>query len=324
MIRTLSYKTKQFFVVLIKLCIVVGAFYFMYHKLTNNYELELSEFVVFLHKNDFFSIENGLFLIFLTIINWFFEIVKWRYLVSSVTSISFKNASEQSLGALTASLLTPNRIGEYGAKAIYYQKPFRTKIMLLNLIGNMLQMSATIIFGVIGLLFFVNQYSLELDVVKLSFFFLIVILIYALLFYAIRKIRFKIKGFSLKKIREFVRAMSSDVKIKAFIFSVIRYMIFSFQFYFLLQIFDVNITYVSAMMVITTMYLLSSVIPSIFIFDVVIKGSVAVYLFSMLGVNDLTVLCVVTLMWVLNFVIPSVFGSYYVLNFNLPKVEDTL
>ena len=73
------------------------------------------------------------------------------------------------------------------------------------------------------------------------------------------------------------------------------------------------------MIVITSMYLLASIIPSIFIFDVVIKGSVAVYLFSIVGVNELTVLCIVTLMWLLNFVTPSVFGSYYVLNFNLPK-----
>lgn len=78
------------------------------------------------------------------------------------------------------------------------------------------------------------------------------------------------------------------------------------------------------MMVILTIYLLYSIIPPIFIFEVVIKGSVAVFLFSVLSVNDLTILCVVTLMWLLNFVIPSVFGSYYVLNFNLPKVENSI
>ena len=324
MIRTLPYKTKQFFVVLIKLCIVVGAFYFVYHKLTTNDELELLNFIDFLHKNDLFSVKNALFLMILTILNWFFEILKWKNLVASVTSISLKNASEQSLGALTASLLTPNRIGEYGAKAIYYQKSLRKKIMLLNLIGNMLQMSTTIIFGSIGLLCFVNHYPLELNVVKLCIFFLIVISILSAVVYLFRKNQFKIKGFSLERIHDFVSGISSDIKMKAFLFSVIRYLIFSFQFYVFLQIFDVNIDYFTAMMVITTMYLLSSIVPSIFIFDVVIKGSVAVYLFSMLAVNDLTVLCIVTLMWLMNVVIPSVFGSYYVLNFNLPKVDDTL
>ena len=73
------------------------------------------------------------------------------------------------------------------------------------------------------------------------------------------------------------------------------------------------------MMIISSMYLLSSIIPSIFIFDVVIKGSVALYLFSFVGINELVILSTITLMWLLNFVLPSLVGSYYVLNYKLPK-----
>jgi len=70
------------------------------------------------------------------------------------------------------------------------------------------------------------------------------------------------------------------------------------------------------------MYLLVSIIPSIFIFDVIIKGSVAVYLFSFVGANELTILVIVTIMWLLNFVMPSIFGSYHVLNFSWYKSDD--
>ena len=55
----------------------------------------------------------------------------------------------------------------------------------------------------------------------------------------------------------------------------------------------------------------------VFIFDLIVKGSVAVYLFSFAGVDELSILCITTVMWILNFVIPSIFGSYFVLNFNL-------
>lgn len=324
MIVSLPYKTKQFFVVLIKLSIVVGAFYFIYHKLMTNTELEFKRFWMYLHQNDVFSTKNVLFLLLLTIFNWFFEVLKWKALVGSMISISFKNASEQSLGALTASLLTPNRIGEYGAKALYYQKPMRKKIMLLNLIGNMTQMTTTLFFGYVGFFFFALNYSLDSELVKLCLSILALTIILLAVFYYLKKIQFQIKGFSLDKIQSFIKGISTDIKLKASIFSVIRYLIFSFQFYHLLQIFGVDLNYLEAMTVISTMYLLSSIIPSIFIFDVIVKGSVAVYLFSMVGVNDLTVLCIVTLMWLLNFVVPSVFGSYYVLNFNLPKVENSL
>jgi hypothetical protein len=88
-------------------------------------------------------------------------------------------------------------------------------------------------------------------------------------------------------------------------------------------LFGVELGYKNAIIVITSMYLLASIIPSIFIFDVLIKGSIAVYLFSIVGVNELTTLSIVTCMWLLNFVFPSILGSVFVLKFKLPKSIET-
>lgn len=324
MMYSLPYKTKQFFFVLIKLSIVVGAFYFIYQKLVNNDTLSFSDFIHFLSKNNIFSPKNIIFLLILSFFNWFFEILKWQLLVNFVKKISFKNAMEQSLGALTASLFTPNRIGEYGAKAMYYTSNFRKRILLVNLMGNLLQMSITTILGVIGLSFYILKYDPEINHYKLARFFVFVFITILLLGFGITKSRFTIKGFSLEKIKHFITEYQKTKILLGFLFSLIRYIIFSFQFYFLLQIFKIDMSYFDAMIIITSMYLLASIIPTIFIFDVIIKGSVAVYLFSLAGVNELIVLSIITIMWLLNFVIPSVFGSYYVLRFNLPKPQKKI
>lgn len=321
MFYALPYKTKQFFFVLIKLSIVVGAFYFIYQKLVNNTEINFSEFIQFLLKNDVFSLKNIVFLLFLSSFNWFFEILKWQNLASTIQNIDFKKALEQSLGALTASLFTPNRIGEYGAKAMYYKYNYRKQIMGINLISNVLQMSVTVILGVIGFSFFVLKYNLNLDYYKLSKALIILLSILVLVGFGVRNSKFTVKGFYFKKIKGFLLNFTKVKLILAFIYSLIRYTIFSFQFYFLLIIFKVEISYLSAMEAITSMYLLASIVPTIFIFDVVIKGSIAVYLFSLLGVNELPVLSIISLMWILNFVIPSLFGSYYVFKFKLPKTK---
>jgi len=134
--------------------------------------------------------------------------------------------------------------------------------------------------------------------------------------------KFKIKGFSIERIKSFIKEIPFQKKAFIFFYSVIRYAVFSFQFYFLLRLLGANIGYKEAMIGITSMYLLSSIIPTIFIFDVIVKGSVAVYVFGYLGINELAVLCVITLMWILNFVLPSVFGSFHVLNFNYYSSED--
>jgi len=70
------------------------------------------------------------------------------------------------------------------------------------------------------------------------------------------------------------------------------------------------------------MYLITSLIPMLFIFDVVVKGSVAIWLFGYLNVPELSILSVVSLMWILNFVLPSIVGSYFVFNFNPSFTEE--
>ncbi|WP_298237735.1 hypothetical protein [uncultured Algibacter sp.] len=317
--NALLYKSKQFFLVLVKMSIVVCAFYFIIHKLKTNTQLDFSIFTDFLFKNDDFSLKNIGFLLFLTIFNWFFEILKWQHLTFIVKKITFFEALEQCLGSLTASLFTPNRVGEYGAKAMYYRTGYRKQIVLLNLIGNIMQMATTSIFGVIGLILFAYHYELLINHTNIIILVAGVLLTGIIIRFFINKLSFTIRGYSLKKIIDYILNLSRDYLFKAFTFSIARYIIFSFQFYFLLLIFKVNLDYFDAMVPITTMYLLASIIPSIFILDVIIKGSVAVYLFAYLGVNELIILSIITIMWLLNFVLPSVFGSYYVLKFKLPK-----
>ncbi|MCB4799089.1 hypothetical protein [Neotamlana laminarinivorans] len=311
--RQLPYKTKQFFFVLIKLSIVVGAFYFIYYKLTSNTSLSFGSFISFLLKKEVFTIKNLAFLLFLSCLNWFFEILKWQTLVSLVKKISFKNAIEQSLGSLTASLFTPNRVGEYGAKAMYFSRENRKKILLVNFWHNGLQMLVTTLFGVIGLLIFIKTYKPELNYNKLFITLVFATILFIIIIFALKKI----KGFSFYKPKN----ISKNKLILGCFYAFIRYTIFSFQFYVLLKIFSININYWNALTIISSIYLLSSVIPSIFIFDVVIKGSIAVYLFSFAEISELTVLTVVSLMWIFNFVIPSILGSFYVIKFKLPEHE---
>ena len=322
MLGRLPYKTKQFFIVVIKLSIIIGASYYIYNRLLKNESLDFNEFSRFLSKNESFSIKNIIFLLVLSTFNWFFEILKWQKLVSSIKKISFKDAMQQSLGGLTASLITPNRIGDYGAKAIYFDKPLRKRILLLNLLGNMSQMAVTTIIGCVGLIVFQSRYNIEVDSYRLSRFFIIIIVMIVFATLGLKQSRFKIKGFPIDRVLQFIKKLSTKIHIQNFGLSLIRYAIFSFQFYFLLSLFNTNLDYKTTMVAISSMYLLASIVPSLAIFDVVIKTSAAVFLFDYLGVDAFTILSITTLMWLLNFILPSLIGSYYVLTFNASKTKN--
>lgn len=302
-----------------KLGIVVGAFCFIYFKITGNVHLHGNDFEAFIKETLVFSPKNLLILGVLSGLNWLFEILKWQQLVKTIKAIPFRLALEQSLASLTASLITPNRIGDYGAKALYFEKGTRTKIVLLNLLGHGAQMATTITLGLIGWILFVNRYSIKVDYFQPVVWVGFLILVGLMVIIGLKHIPFNIKGFALPSVFGFIKSISLKTHGINGLLSIIRYAVFSFQFYFLLRIFDVSMGYTDAMVIISSMYLLASILPTLSILDVVVKGSVAVFLFGFAQINELTVLTVTAVMWLLNFVIPSIVGSYYVLRFKLPR-----
>lgn len=311
-------KTKQLFVFLLKLGIIVTAFYFIYNKLTQHEHLSWQQLTDRI-ENRFDVWYLVLILLMFTIANWTLEGLKWQNLVHVIKPISFANALEQSLGSLTASLITPNRIGEYGAKAIYYKKGERRKIMLLNLIGNMTQMGVTLVFGLVGLigvslLLPLPQKGYPLPEIALAI--TVITLVFSVLFLRYNQ---KIRGFYLEKILRFIQRRPRELKLRNGLFSVLRFIVFSHQFYFLTIVFNVETTYAGTMGLIFGTYLLASIIPGLPFFDWLIKGSAALYLFHLIQADDLTVITITLLMWMFNFGLPALIGSFFVLNFNVTK-----
>ncbi len=313
----MQYKTKQFFFFLLKLAIVSSAFYFVYTKTIHNESIRFEVFIQQLEQRLLTDYKAIFILVCFTVANWFFEILKWKSLASFCRKLSFSEAFQQSLGSLTASLFTPNRIGEYGAKAIYFSKGNRRKIMLLNLLSNMMQMTMTIIAGSIGLVFFLTHFDVDIDLFRMQK------LAYLLVFIMVSAIAVsltgykKIRGFYIEKIIGFIKSIPLNIHVLSAFYSLIRYFIFSHQFYFLLRLFGIETDYFTLMSLITSMYLIASVVPSLTLFDWLIKGSVAVWVFNFIGINELLIVTITLLMWCLNFGLPALIGSYFVLNFSL-------
>lgn len=314
----IPHKTKQFLLVSIKILIVTFAFFVIYRDFQGDKKFDSSAFSKTINLN------TGFFLVFLSFMNWIFEILKWQHLVGSFKTISFFEATKQSLGSLTASIFTPNRIGEYGAKVLFYPKENRKKIVFLNFLSNYSQMMTTCFFGLVGFIFA----CIKFDISKLFHFdktivvFIIVFFVSLLiLLFFIRKI--EIYSFSIEKIIQKTRSLPNKIMLKTFAFSMLRYLLFSHQFYLLLLIFGSEIPYFESMSLIFLMYFVASIIPTIHLFDVVIKGSVALFLFHAFKAdfysNEWIVISTTTMMWLLNLVIPVLFGSYFVLQFKPQK-----
>ena len=300
---SISHKAKQLLVLLIKLLIVGGAFYFIYDQLAHNDQLNWVLFLEKFNKNK--SVLGIAFLLLLSLMNRFFEILKWQNLVSFIKKISLFEATNQVLSALTAGLFTPNGVGEYAGKALFFEKAQTKNIIFLNLICNGVQVLVSLLFGIIGL-FYLGYFKWDLI--------LIATLIGLLtLGFTLKKV--DIKGYSIEKIVHKLNEIPRAIHQKNFYLAVCRYLVFSHQYYILFLAFDVQLPYFTLMAAIASVYFLASSLPTFQFLDFAVKGSVALYFFGILGVNEWIVVFISTIIWFLNLVLPAVIGSYFVLVF---------
>ncbi len=239
-------------------------------------------------------------LIIFSLLNWFFEIKKWQFLVENIQKIDFYTAFKQSLISFSISLLTPNRVGEYGAKILFFEKPKRKRIFHLNLIGNLSQLILTLFFGLIGLFYYLFTQSIEYQLYKTNFYYLLigVFLILTMIFF----------GYKYRKIiyKKFI--IDRNIWQETIKYSLLRYLSFATQFYLFWIYFNPQNTGFKVVIAIFLTYFIASIIPVLAFMDWAVKGTASVFAFHLLGFSTQTLLNIIALMWTYNFLLPFFIG----------------
>lgn len=306
----LSHKTKQFWSSAIKLLVVSLSFVVIFQAIQ---AVSSSQWQL-IYENSQFSKLLWIGFVF-SLLNWSLEALKWKTLLNGTKLITCSSAFSETLKAHAVSIITPNKIGEFGAKASFYPKPLRTKILQLTLTGQLYQLIATCGFGLFGLCFIYPQLSsqLRLSIGSSAGLMLMVVLMFYL---------FKFQNKWLVKLKVYVASLanlSNKTNAKVFLVSILRYMCFSHQFYVLLCLFQPDLSYIQIMPMIFSIYFISSFVPTFLILDASLKAGLGLVL---LGdyISSECILVVSLLMWLFNFGIPAVIGN---LLFLKPKHSAT-
>lgn len=280
---------KKFLIIFFKIFIVSLSFFYIKH------HWDTHEVFFILPPINFFKF---LFLmIILSSLNWFLEIKKWQILVQNIQPTNFYIALKQSLISYVGSMVTPNRMGEYGLKILFFDKGSLKKIILLQSIQSISQLFATFFFGFLGCLYYGY------------FFIAFIICLIFMLFLFFRKFNFLPDRIILffNKIQKFSHHNYKQV----FSLSLIKYIVFSTQFLMLMYWFGVDVSLIKLFSTLTLMYLFSSVLPTLQFFDVMIKGSVGVFVFEKIGISSAIIIQVSFLMWFFNMLLPYLFGLIF-------------
>ncbi|MBU46387.1 MAG: hypothetical protein CMD28_03070 [Flavobacteriales bacterium] len=316
----LSRKTIGF---LIKIGIVAFALFFLYQQFTSkstSQEFDI-ELVLLQIRKSYLVIVLVIFMMFF---NWFLESLKWRFLISKIEKITIKRSIRAIFSGITVSAFTPNRVGEYAGRVFCLEKGDRIQAVLITVIGSMAQLLTTIVFGLIGILLLPNlmpvfdnllseiifAYPIMLFVIILLNVLLVTLFLNTSVFSVIlSKFKF-LRNFD--KYNEVFTFYNSSELLEVLLYSVARYMVFTTQFFILLQVFGVDISYIHAIILITTMLFVISIIPTIAITEIGIRGSVAFFLFGLVSANTIGILSATFVMWVINLLLPALIGTIFI------------
>jgi len=316
-------KSKKTIGLLLKIGIVFFALYFLYQQLISQSSIEgfNIDHILLQLQEKYFLIVVVVFMMFL---NWFLESLKWRFLISKIEKITLKRSIRAVFSGITVSTFTPNRVGEYAGRVFCLEKADRIQGILITVIGSMAQLLTTIIFGLVGILLLPNLMS-EFDLLlsKIIFAYPIMLFIVILLSVLLVTLFLNASVFSvvLSRVR-FLRNFSKYSQVFSFynfsdllevlLYSVGRYIVFTTQFFILLQVFDVHVSYINAIILISVMLFVLSVIPTIAITEIGVRGSVALFLFGLVSSNIIGILSATFVMWVINLLLPALIGTLFI------------
>ena len=317
----MSAKNKRIFSILIKIAIVLVAFWFIYVKLIGHKDLK--QFITLVDMMPKIQIWLSLsVVVLLMFINWGIEGLKWKRLIIPIEPISIWLAIQSVFCGLTWAVFTPNRLGEYGGRVFFLSPKRRIVGVVAMAVGNIGQLVLTNVFGAIAVCIFVYRFT---NIELILYLALLAIAIAFSLFFIIFYFNIKwLNGILLsmkftRKYKKFYAILARYKKaelLKILGFCFARYFVFSTQYFVMFNWFIPDIHFLDVVMLVSILFFVQSSLPSLDILDIGIRSITAVFFFKYVTTDNAAVVAVIASIWLINIIIPAILGSYFVFKLN--------
>lgn len=271
----------------------------------------------------------------LMFVNWGIEARKWQVLVQHVQHFSFLKAFKSVLSGCSITMLTPNRIGEYGGRILYVDEGNRIKAISLTIVGSISQLLVTLVTGCLGLVFlrfFSQNHNQGVAILpepwgNVLIYLSVTITVVLSLFY-LRigwLVRMMEKVPALQKVVTHIRVLDEFDNIqliRIFSLSLGRYVVFVLQYLLLLKVMNVELAPVTGFWLIAVFYLLLAMAPSIGFIELPLRVSACWALLKYFTSNELGVSAAALGIWLINLVVPAVIGSLLILSIKIVKDKN--
>lgn len=254
--------------------------------------------------------------------NWAVEAVKWRALLCRVERLSFLRAFAATIAGTSVGLVTVNRTGEFIGRVLFLAPENRVAGSFTSALGSMAQFVITLVFGGIGL---VALTVMEVPLPWPSGWVSGMLATLTALVTGTALVLFLHPGLFrqlllllpfLRRFNEASNILSrferSDL-VTVLLLSATRYVIFGLQYVLLLSAFGGGVDAFTSMAAIAVIYLIATMIPSVMLTELGVRGSVAVAVLGPMGVLGAVALLATSCLWMINVAAPACVGSLILL-----------
>lgn len=258
--------------------------------------------------------------LFLMPLNWGLETLKWKRLMKPLEALPFGKAWRAVLAGCSVTMFTPNRVGEYGGRMLFIKSENRIPSISVTMVGGLNQLVVTCWMGLMALPFFYTQVELPansvLQIWMQTLGWSVVFLASVFLSLALFRVSWifeKLSGISFleKPLRHLQRASDYQPKqmLIVLLIAMLRYLVFIFQYYLLLQAMGVELSLSHGVSVIAVFYLLMTWAPTIGFTELPLRSVMAVWLIGLFSTNVMGIQAASLCIWLINLALPAIIGS---------------
>lgn len=277
-------------------------------------------------ESGFKNFKFVLFALLLMPVNWLIESIKWQFLIKKVENVNLGSSVKAVFAGTAISIFTPNRIGDYLGRIFILKKGDRIDGTIATIVGNLSQLLMTILIGGISLVYYsypITQYlfgnnHLQSAAIVLVFIILIVLILLYFNFPLIEQgiyNRFKLQKIPLIKHIKLLSEYNKKDLLLVLILSFSRYLVYSLQFYLLLLAFDVPLSILDGLMLVSLTFFSLTVIPSIAVAELGLRALVTMAIFEIIGTgvnSDIALVSATSSLWLINIALASIIGGIFI------------
>ena len=267
-------------------------------------------------------------------VNWGLEIIKWRILTREYANISIAQCIKGVVSGITISMFLPNRIGDVAGKVLWMKQGTRWK--------GFFQIAATFLIATPAVWYFSSMFNDNDTFVFSGNIIALLVTAFALLatlvFYSLNLLQKFLTVFKHKRIVDVLHnatvlsGLSFSKKTVILTLSMLRFFIYSLQFFLILKAFGLHIPFLEGILCIALIYLFITIIPQFAIAEIAGRGAVSVFVFTLyfeyfqydtFASQGAIILLSATFLWIINLFVPAMIGLAMLPDLkNLKKVKQ--